>query len=129
VPNRFGASAGLNLSVPIYDGNRRRTQHDRIALREKSRTAYQDFYADQLQLRHAQLREALAQADTLIAGTQRQSAGEEHLIELYRLELEHGLVRLTDLFLALENHARTVNDMIQTEADRSHIVNALMHLQ
>ena len=129
VPNRFGASAGLNLSVPIYDGNRRRTQHDRIALREKSRTAYQDFYADQLQLRHAQLREALAQADTLIAGTQRQSAGEEHLIELYRLELEHGLVRLTDLFLALENHARTVNDIIQTEADRSHIVNALTHLQ
>ena len=38
VPNRFGASAGLNLSVPIYDGDRRRTAHDRIALREKSRT-------------------------------------------------------------------------------------------
>jgi outer membrane protein TolC len=129
VPDRFGASAGLNLSVPIYDGNRRRTQHDRIALREKSRTAYRDFYADQLELRHAQLTEALAQADTLIAGTQRQSADEEHLIELYRVELEHGLVRLTDLFLALENHARTVNDMIQTEADRSRIVNALMHLQ
>ncbi|MBP9161088.1 MAG: TolC family protein [Flavobacteriales bacterium] len=129
VPDRFGASAGLNLSMPIYDGNRRRTQHDRIALREKSRTAYRDSYADQLELRHAQLSEALAQADTLIAGTLRQSADEEHLIELYRVELERGLVRLTDLFLALENHARTVNDMIQTEADRSRIVNALMHLQ
>jgi outer membrane protein TolC len=129
VPNRFGASAGLNLSVPIYDGDRRRTAHDRIALREKSRTAYQDFYADQLQLRHARLTEALAQADSLLAGTQRQSADEEQLIQLYRVELEHGLVRLTDLFVALENHARTVNDRIQAEADRSRIINALMHLQ
>ena len=129
VPNRFGASAGLNLSVPIYDGDRRRRAHDRIALREKSRTAYQGFYADQLQLRHARLAEALTQADSLLAGTQRQSADEERLIELYRVELEHGLVRLTDLFIALDNHARTVNDMIQAEADRSRIVNALIHLQ
>ena len=51
------------------------------------------------------------------------------MIELYRVELEHGLVRLTDLFIALDNHARTVNDMIQAEADRSRIVNALIHLQ
>lgn len=129
VPNRFGASAGLNLSVPIYDGDRRRRAHDRITLREKSRTAYRGFYTDQLQLRHARLIEALAQADSLLAGTKRQSADEEQLIELYRVELEHGLVRLTDLFLALESHARTVNDMIQAEADRSRIINALMHLQ
>ncbi|MBK8583158.1 MAG: TolC family protein [Flavobacteriales bacterium] len=128
-PNRLGASAGVNVSMPIYDGNRRRTPHARIALREKSRTAHQGFYTEQLQLRHIQLREALAQADTLLAGTQRQSADEEHLLALYRVELEQGLVRLTDLFLALENHARTVNDIIQTEADRSHIVNALTHLQ
>ena len=129
VPNRFGASAGLNLSVPIYDGNKRRTQHARIALREKSRTAYQDFYADQLDLRHEQLTQALINADSLLAGTQRQSADEEKLIDLYRVELEHGLVRLTDLFLALENHARTTNDLIQAEADRSRIINALIHLQ
>lgn len=129
VPNRFGASAGLNLSVPIYDGNKRRSQHARIALREKSRMAYQDFYADQLALRHAQLARALINADSLLAGTQRQSADEEKLIDLYRVELEHGLVRLTDLFLALENHARTTNDLIQAEADRSRIINALIHLQ
>lgn len=129
VPNRFGASASLNLSVPIYDGNKRRSQHARIALREKSRTAYQDFYADQLALRHEQLARALVNADSLLAGTQRQSADEEKLIDLYRVELEHGLVRLTDLFLALENHARTTNDLIQAEADRSRIINALIHLQ
>lgn len=129
VPNRFGASAGLNLSVPIYDGGRRRTDHARITLREKSRTTYRERYAEQLQLRHLRLTEALAQADSLIAATQRQSADEEHLIELYRVELESGLVRLTDLFLVLENHARTVSDMIQAEADRSRFANALIHLQ
>jgi hypothetical protein len=71
----------------------------------------------------------LVNADSLLAGTQHQSADEEKLIDLYRVELEHGLVRLTDLFLALENHARTTTDLIQAEADRSRIINALIHLQ
>ncbi len=127
--DHFGASAGLNLSVPIYDGNRRRTQHGKIALFEKGRRAQQDFYAVQVRLRHEQLEQALGNADSLLAGTQRQYADEVKLIDLYRVELEHGLVRLTDLFLVLENHARTTADLIQAEAERSRIINALIHLQ
>jgi hypothetical protein len=45
------------------------------------------------------------------------------------LELERGLVRLTDLFLVLNNHATTVAALIQSEADRARIINELIHLK
>lgn len=129
VPQRYGGSAGLNLNVPIYDGRQRRLEHDRIALREQSRQTYRTFYLDQLILRHGQYREALGRADALLADLQTQSTEEERLIALYRLELERGLVRLTDLFLVLNNHAATVSALIQSEADRARIINELIHLK
>lgn len=129
VPGHFGASAGLNLYVPIYDGGRRQRAHDRIAVREESRKDYRAYYADQLRLRHALLAKSMVQTDSLLEAARRQSSDEEQLIALYRQELEHGLVRLTDLFLVLENHTRTVNDLVQAQADRWRIINALIHLQ
>lgn len=129
VPQRYGGSAGLNLSVPIYDGRQRRLEHDRIALREQTRQAYRTFYLDQLAQRHGQFQEALRRADALLTDLQAQSTEEERLIALYRLELERGLVRLNDLFLALNNHAATVSALIQSEADRARIINELIHLK
>ncbi|MBK9760486.1 MAG: TolC family protein [Flavobacteriales bacterium] len=129
IPNRFGGSAGMNLNVPIYDGRQRRLEHDRVALREQTRQAYQTFYLDQLAQRHGQFQEALRRADTLLSELQQQSTEEERLIALYRLELERGLVRLTDLFLVLNNHAATVSALIQSDADRARIINELIHLK
>lgn len=129
IPQRYGGTAGLNLSVPIYDGRQRRLEHDRIQLREQSRKAYQSFYLDQLAQRHGQYQEALRRSDALLAELQQQSTEEERLIALYRLELERGLVRLTDLFLVLNNHAATVSALIQSEADRARIINELIHLK
>lgn len=129
LPNRFGASVGLNLQVPIYDGGRRRLEHQRVALKEATRKGYRDFLSEQLIRRHALLMDAAARADSLVADYQRQYAEEEQLINLYRVELGHALVRPTDLFLALNDHARTADAMVQAEADRERTLNELIHLQ
>ncbi|MBL0128835.1 MAG: TolC family protein [Flavobacteriales bacterium] len=129
IPNRFGGSAGLNLLVPIYDGRQRQLEHDRLALRESTRKAYRDFYVDQLDQRHAQFSEALRRSSALLDDLRHQSNEEERLIALYKVELEHGLVRLTDLFMVLGTHATTVTSMIQSEADRVRIINELMYLK
>jgi len=129
IPNRFGGSAGLNLSVPIFDGHQRQLEHSRVALRENTRKAYRDFYMDQLDQRHAQFSEALQRSSTLLTDLRQQSSEEDRLIALYRAELESGLVRLTDLFLVLANHATTMNALIQAEADRARIINELLYLK
>ena len=129
IPNRFGGSAGLNLSVPIFDGHQRQLEHSRVALRENTRKAYRDFYMDQLDQRHAQFSEALQRSSTLLTDLRQQSSEEDRLIALYRAELESGLVRLADLFLVLANHATTMNALIQAEADRARIINELLYLK
>ena len=129
IPNRFGGSAGLNLSVPIYDGRQRKLEHNKVALRENTRKVYRDFYLDQLDQRHAQFSEALERSTALLTDLRKQSSEEDRLIELYRLELESGLVRLTDLFMVLANHATTSTSLIQAEADRARIINELLNLK
>jgi len=129
IPNRFGGSAGLNLSVPIFDGHQRQLEHSRVALRENTRKAYRDFYMDQLDQRHAQFSEALQRSSTLLTDLRQQSSEEDRLIALYRAELESGLVHLTDLFLVLANHATTMTALIQAEADRARIINELLYLK
>lgn len=129
IPNRFGGSAGLNLSVPIFDGRQRQLEHSRVALRENTRKAYRDFYMDQLDQRHAQFSEALQRSSTLLTDLRQQSSDEDRLISLYRIELESGLVRLTDLFLVLANHATTMTALVQAEADRGRIINELVYLK
>jgi len=129
IPNRFGGSAGLNFAVPIYDGKQRKLEHNRVALRESTRKVYRDFYLDQLDRRHAQFTEALERSNSLLTDLRKQSSEEDRLIALYRIELESGLVRLTDLFLVLANHATTMTSLIQAEADRARIINELSNLK
>ena len=129
IPNRFGASAGLNLQVPIFDGGRRKLEHQRVALKEATRKGYRDFLSEQLLQRHALLMDAAVRADSLVADYRRQYAEEEQLINLYRVELGQALVRPTDLFLTLNDHARTADAMVQAEADRERTLNELIHLQ
>jgi len=129
IPYRLGGSLGLNFSVPIYDGNQRRLQHDRIALQETTRLGYRDFYTGQLGQRFEQLTESLQRAEALTLSLRAQSAEEERLIALYRLELEQGLVRLTDLFLILDAHVSTGIALIQADTDHARIINELTYLK
>lgn len=40
----FGASIGLTLSVPVYDGGQRKKQHHKIKIQEQTRQNYQTFW-------------------------------------------------------------------------------------
>ena len=129
VPYKFGGSVGLNVTVPIYDGNQRRLRHDRIALQETTRQNYEQFYTGQLGQRYNQLTESLQRNNDLALALRAQSAEEERLIALYRIELEQGLVRLTDLFLILDAHVATSIALIQADTDRARTINELTYLK
>ena len=129
IPNSFGGSAGLNLVVPIYDGKQRQLEHQRVAIRERTRVAYRDRYVQQLDQRYGQLLEALDRSEALVDSQRSQSQEEERLIALYELELKHGLVRIADLFMVLNNHATTLSALNGSEADRYRIINELTHLK
>ncbi|MEO8148347.1 MAG: TolC family protein [Bacteroidia bacterium] len=129
IPDNFGASVGLNFSMPIYDGRQRKTQYSKISLTENTRMSYRDFYTLQFQQKINQLRGQLKETDDLISEIKNQLAEEQNLIDLYKIEIEKGLVRFTDFILVINNYINTKNTLTQSENNRMQIVNQLNYIK
>ena len=129
IPNNFGTSIGLNFSLPIYDGHQREQQYHKIDLAENSRIIYREAYTRQFMQQLRQLQEQLRLADELIAEIDSQLLQQEELIDLYRLEMEQGLVRFTDFLVIVNTYSTAKNNLTIAEMNRLQLINQLNYLK
>ncbi len=129
IPDNFGASIGLNFAIPIYDGKQRKTQHSKIMLQENTRLNYQDFYLNQYQQKINQFHIELSSTEELIVQIQTQLSEQQDLIDLYKIEIEKGLVRFTDVITALNNYINTQNTLTIIENNRMQIINEMNYIK
>jgi outer membrane protein TolC len=129
IPHNFGTSFGLNLSVPVYDGKQRVLEYKKIEIAEKSRLLYRDYYATQYQQQYQQLLQQLQLTDELIRDISQQLSQQKQLIDLYKIEIEKGLVRFTDFLAAINNYANTQNSFTVAEMKRLQLINQLNFLK
>ncbi len=61
----FGISAGLTLTVPVYDGRQRQMQHSQVAISESTRSNYQSFFENQYRQQITLLRHQLTSLDQI----------------------------------------------------------------
>jgi outer membrane protein TolC len=127
--HNMGGSFGINFSVPIYDGKQRKLQYDKIALAENTRTYYKRYYSVQYQLQSDQLNNQLKLTDNLLSEINNQLSEQERLIDLYRIELEKGMVRLLDFLSVLNNYTSTKVTYMVTEMNKLQIINQLNYLK
>ena len=129
IPFRFGASVGLNFSMPLYDGKQRKEQYTKISIAEETRKYYKDFYKKQFSQQYLQLKEQLKLNDELIADIKGQLTNQEQLIGLYKTEIEKGLVRFLDFLIVINNYVSTKNSLTVAEMNRLQIINQLNYLK
>jgi outer membrane protein TolC len=129
IPHNLGGSLGINFSIPIYDGKQRKLQYDKLNLAENTRIFYKRYYSSQYKLQLDQLTGQLTLTENLIAQISNQLSEQEKLIDLYRIELEKGLVRFLDYQTVLTNYTATKNTFIVTEMSRLQIINQLNYLK
>jgi outer membrane protein TolC len=129
IPLRFGASVGLNFTMPLYDGKQRKEQYTKIAIAEDTRKYYKDFYAKQFSQQYLQLKDQLKLNDELIVEIKVQLANQEQLIGLYKTEIEKGLVRFLDFLTVVNNYVSTKNTLTVAEMNRLQIINQLNYLK
>jgi len=129
IPHNFGGSFGVNFSIPIYDGKQRKLQYDKINLAENTRIYYQKYYSSQYKLQFDQLTNQLKLTENLIGEIGNQLLEQEKLIDLYRIEIEKGLVRFLDYLTVLNNYTATKNSYLVTETNRLQIINQLNYLK
>jgi len=121
----FGASAGVNLTVPIYDGRQRKMQHNKITIAELTRQNYRDYFKTQYSQQIAQLTQQLNAAQQLINETNEQIKYTEGLMEANRKLLPTGDVKISDFVIAINNYLNAKNIIIQNTISRLQIINQI----
>jgi outer membrane protein TolC len=121
----FGASIGVNLVVPIYDGRQRKMQHDKVAILEMTRQYYRDFFTAQYKQQIIQLFQQLQSTQDLIDQARDQLKYAKALIEANRKLLMTGDVRIADCIIALGNYLSARNIITQNTVNKWQIINQI----
>jgi len=121
----FGASIGLNLTVPIYDGRQRKMQHSKTAISEMTREYYRDFFTVQYKQQIAQLFQQLSSTQDLIDQAKDQLKFTKALIEANRRLLATGDVRIADYIIALGNYLTAQNIITLNNSGKWQIINQI----
>ncbi len=117
IENKFGFSAGINVSVPIFDGDQRSITRQQNELSLHSIANYRDNSAIQVK---NQRKNSLDRLETLrgnLASLTRQIAGYEQLIHISETELQQGQLSMVEYLTVLKNYIDLRKNTISTEAD------------
>ena len=129
IPHNFGTGFGLNFSIPIYDGKQRIQQYKKIDIAENSRSLYRDYYTSQYRQQYMQLQEQIRLTSDLAAEMNGQLEQQKQLIDMYKIEIEHGLVRFTDYLMVVNNYINMQHNLAATEMNRLQLINQLNYLK
>jgi len=121
----FGASIGLSLSMPIYDGKQKKLKYKKIDIADRTRTAYRDFFLRQYDQEIAQLMQQLQSTESLINEINSQIKYSNALIEVNGKLLETGNIRITDFILAINTYLNARHLLNQNYISRLQIINQI----
>lgn len=121
----FGYSAGLSLTVPIYDGHQRQMKYAQLAIRERTRQANKQFFMNQYYQQVAQLRKQLHATDLLTEKINRQITYVHTLILANNKLLQTGDISLRDYVTAINNYLTAQNLLTLNTVERLRAVNQI----
>ncbi len=126
----FGYSAGVSLSIPIYDGNQRSIEKKKLEIEENTRGNYRDSYLKKYSQQILQLTRELRSEKEINESLVKQLSTSENLLKALRSELEAGLIQMTDMLSAVKNYRiinKTLNDsrirILQITNELNYIIN------
>jgi outer membrane protein TolC len=120
-----GVSAGLSISIPIYDGRQRKMQHNKVAISEATRKNYQDFFSRQYQQQIQQLLQQLQGAQQLIDQASAQIVYASGLMQANKQLLVHGDVRIADYVIAINSYLNAKNIITQNIINKYQLINQI----
>ena len=123
-----GASAGVSLTIPIYDGHQKKTEMDKLSLKENSRSQYSDRKKkeyDQIYLRLNSELEGLRQVK---AGLEKQLALSDQLVKSLRVQLENGIIKMQDYIIAIKSYRNINRSIILSDIDILRVNNEINYI-
>ena len=124
----FGASVGLSLTVPIYDGNKRKMMLQQNRLAQATRKRYNEFEHNRYLQQTAQLQAQIRQYEQMQATAGEQLVYSQALIEANLMQLPTGDVKITDFILSNNNYLNLKSSLVQYQDNLYKLYNNLNYL-
>jgi outer membrane protein TolC len=121
----FGFSAGLSLTIPIYDGHQKQMKIAQEDVRERTRQNNKRFFLTQYYQQIVQLRQQLRAIDFLTEKILQQIEYSHTLVIANNKLLETGDIAIKDYVLAINNYLSAQNLLTLNSIERLRIVNQI----
>lgn len=121
----FGYSAGLSLTIPLYDGHQKQMKLSQIDIRERTRQANKQFFLNQYYQQVALLRKQLQVTDLLVDKIKKQIEYSHTLIIANNKLLETGDIIMRDYVTAINNYLNAQNLLTLNTIERLRTLNQI----
>ncbi|MBJ7882534.1 TolC family protein [Gelidibacter salicanalis] len=107
IPNiyrKFGVSAGLRLTIPIYDGQQRKYNAQQSLLKEESLEFYRENSKVQIDNNLKSIEEQIQALEISLQLLDKQLKKQENILEIYKGKLVQGQVSIVDYLNVIQNY-------------------------
>ena len=121
----FGASAGFSLSIPIFDGQQRKLEDQKLSIRENSRSFKNIISRKQYDQQYLRLKGELQGIKDIRIKLAEQLRISDQLVKSLKSQLESGIVKMTDYLNALRNYRSINHNLNITDNEMLSIINEM----
>jgi outer membrane protein TolC len=125
----FGMSLGLNFTLPVYDGNQRKLNHQKLKTEEDIRTGYAEAFNREFYQQLQQLSDELYQTRALLPAVRSQARNAELLVNQEKELVIKGSGSITDYLIAVKNYLSVRKSLNQYEVRILRIRNEINYLK
>jgi len=124
----FGASAGLGMNIPIYDGKQRDIEKHKLEFDENSRQMYQSNYHNQYFLQIQQLNDELKSLNETSVQMESQLKTSDQLVNALKGQLEAGIIQMTEYINAIKNLKNISRNINLIKMQKLQVINEMNFL-
>lgn len=126
---KFGGSAGVRLSIPIYDGHQRKLYAEQNRLRTENLTAYRLNSGLQRKNNLEELNRQISENDKAILLLEKQEKKYVQILDIYKGKLVQGQVSIVDYLSLMQNYKMSVYTKLQAQTNHWLLQSQLNYLQ
>jgi outer membrane protein TolC len=124
----FGYSAGLSLSIPLYDGNQKDHEKQKLSLAENTRSSYENKFRYKYSQQIQQLNDELKSLRVMTSQLEKQLSTSEQLVNALRGQLETGIIQMTEYINAVKNLHYINKNLSDNRIRIQQVINELNYL-
>jgi outer membrane protein TolC len=128
ISKNFGFSMGLSLSAPIYDGQQRKLNYDKLKIAENTRTNYAIYFKQQFSQQLNQLYLELKKTQEIIPQVNQQLVFAESVIRQEKYLINTGNISITDYVTSLKNYISIRRNLNQYQVKILQIITEINYL-